>query len=386
MIYIASLPFLDAKSGKITYTPPSSYVAATGSAECQTGQSTLSSQKWRAFFSFNTASIPNHAQLEFVGFWIYLSKNQPFGMPQYYRLKFSIGTFIGGALDGTAEEFNAGTLMVTLESKPAHGTLLDLDEDGHGPEAYVNLSGETDVKVWDDSIQGSGNPSWGLDFNRKYQNCTLHIMYTVPAAKATGRGSASASATVVAAGSATATGIGTAVAAAVVTASGSSIATGRGLAQLIATVAATGSATVTGAGTADAAASVIASGASVATGRGSAQLIAVATAVAGATVTGRGEAEAAATVLSLAAATSTGSATAFCDAWVEGPTASADATGRGFASCHLTAVWFEPMARHFGTRAVTAAHDGVQPVPWVHSASRRCDPDDAWVRGPRRLH
>jgi len=375
MIYIATLPFLDAKSGNITYTPPSSYVAATGSAECQTGQSTFSDTNWRAFFSFNTASIPNHAQIEFVGFLVYLSKNQPFGMPQYYRLKFSIGTFIGGALDGTAEEFNAGTLMVTLESKPAHGTLVDLDEDGHGPEAYVNLSGETDVKVWDDSVQGSGDSSWGIDFNQKYQTCRLQVMYTVPEATATGRGTASASATVTAAGSGTAVGRGTSDVAATVTASGSSVVTGIGLAELVASVAAAGAAMATGVGTAKAAGSATAIGAAAATGRGSAHLIPAVAAAASATMTGRGEAEGVATVMALAAATTTGRGTTLCDAGVEGGTASAVATGRGIANCRLTIVWFEPLARHLGARDVS----------WVHSASRRCNPDDARVRGPRRL-
>jgi len=304
MIYIASLPFLDIKSGKITFTPPSSYVAATGSGNCQTGQQTLSGEKWRAFFNFNTSSIPNHAQIEFVGFLIYLSKTQPFGEPEIYRLKFSIGTFIGAALDGTADEFNAGTLMVTLDSKPGHGTMLDLDQDGHGPEAYVNRTGETDVKVWDDSTQGSGQSSWGLDFNRKFAKCRLHIMYTVPAATATGRGSATASAT-----------------ASVV---GSAIATGRGTVEVAATVEAAGSST--------------------GTGRGAAELIAAVTAAAGATV-----------------------------------------TGRGIASCSSTAVYFGPLARHIGTRAVAAAHDETRSVSWVHSASRRCDPDDVRLRGARRL-
>ena len=304
MIYIASLPFLDIKSGKITFTPPSSYVAATGSGNCQTGQQTLSGQKWRAFFNFNTSSIPSNAQIEFVGFLIYLAKSQPFGRPEIYRLKFSIGTFIGAALDGNAAEFNAGTLMVTLDSKPGHGTLLDLDQDGHGPEAYVNRTGETDVKVWDDSIRGSGDSSWGLDFNRKYSKCRLHIMYTVPAATATGRGSATASATVSAASSATATGRGTVEVAAAVEAAGSATGTGLGAAALIAAV----------------------------------------TAAAGATV-----------------------------------------TGRGIASCSSTAVYFEPLARHFGTRSVGAAHAGIRSVSCVHSASRQCDPDDVRLRGARRL-
>jgi len=386
MVYIAMLPFLNAKSGKITYTPPSSYVAATGSAECQTGQSTLSGQKWRAFFSFNTSSIPNNAQIESVGFLICLAKNQPFGMPQYYRLKFSIGTFIGAALDGTVEEFNAGALMVTLEDKPAHGTLLDLDEDGHGPEAYVNLTGETDIKVWDDSIQGSGDSSWGIDFNQKYQACQLHIMYTVPEATATGRGYATASATVSAAGSATAVGRGTSEASAAVESVAACAVTGRGLAELIASVLASGAAVVTGLGTAEAAASVTAASACTATGRGSAQLVPGVIATGSAIVTGRGEVEGAATVLALAVASSTALGTTFCDALAEGPTASAEATGYGFALCRLTAVWFEPLARHFGTRTVGTSHAGDRAVAWAHSRLLRCDPEDAWVRGPRRLH
>ncbi len=38
MLASSEFNFTDSKSGKITYNPPSSYVSATGWANCQTGK------------------------------------------------------------------------------------------------------------------------------------------------------------------------------------------------------------------------------------------------------------------------------------------------------------------------------------------------------------
>lgn len=306
MISVVSFPFVDGKSGGITFTPPSSYVAATGWASCQTGRDMIAGTTWRAFFNFDTSSIPNHAQVTKVEFLIQLSTLQLEEMPEIYRLKFSIGTFIGVALDGNDTEFNAGTLMVTLTgSKPADNTWLDLDLDGNGPEPYVNLGGDTDIKVWDDSIQGGGDSYWSTDFNSSKAKCKLRVTYQVPTATATGRGTASTTATVTTSGSATAIGSGTSQAEATVTAAGSGAVTGSGTAQAVAVVAVAGS--------------------SLATGRG----------------------------------------TAFCQAIVENISASTTSTGRGFASCRLVAVYVEPVARHSGMRSVRPAHAAARAVSWA---------------------
>ena len=441
---VVQFDFVDSKSGKITYSPPGSYVAATGPSNCQTGQNTVLGTKWRAFFNFDTSSLPDNALISMVEFLVRKSIGQPSGDPQWYQLKFSVGTFIGAALNGTAAEFSAGTLMVTLTGKPADNSWLDLNDEWGSPELYVNRTGDTDIKVWDDSTKGNGDPSWGINFNYGALRCALRITYTVPSATATGRGTASASAAVTTAGRATATGSGTAQAAATVRASGAASATGRGTASLTGTVVGRGSITATGSGSASALARVIvaggatstgigttqatavvtAFGASIASGRGAALLTAIVTALGSGTATGRGIAEGSATValpgscsatgrgtaeliatvIAAGIATATGLGTievaawvtasasaavtgrgmATCDGQVEERTASATATGYGFAWCHLTEVYFDPLARHFGTRAVRAASAGVRSVASVHRVSRACDTEDARTCGARR--
>lgn len=44
MLTSVTFDFVDSKSGKITLSSPSTYVAATGSANCQTGENTLSQE------------------------------------------------------------------------------------------------------------------------------------------------------------------------------------------------------------------------------------------------------------------------------------------------------------------------------------------------------
>ncbi len=166
-------------------------------------------------------------------------------------------------------------------------------------------------------------------------------------------------------GAASATGSGTATADASTTALGAADATGRGGAIAAAAVVAFGSSSVTGRGTAQIVTTVIVAGAGIATGQGSADLAALVVATAVLAATGRG--------------------TAFCVALVVEPGASATSTGRGFAWCCLTEVHFDPLARHFGTRAVPTASAGVRSVSRVHHASRVCVPEDERVCGPRRL-
>ncbi len=186
-------------------------------------------------------------------------------------------------------------------------------------------------------------------------------------------------------GSATASGRGTVQAAGAVTSAGSSHATGTGVSRLDATVVASASFVATGRGTVAASGAVSSSAMCFATGSGGAELIAAVIVAGLGAATGRGIVEIVAAVTISASAIATGRATASCDGELEEQTASATATGRGFAFCLLTAVYFDPLARHFGTRAVRAASAGVRSVSRVHHASRACVPDDERVCGPRRL-
>ena len=310
MIRVVDLPFVEPKSGKITLTSPSTYEAALGSAMCMTGQDVVLTQNWRAYFNFDTSVLPDGARVTGVAFLLRVPIYQPIGNPATYRLKFSIGTFIGATLDGNSAEWNAGALMKTLTAKPTDNTWLDLAAGGTGAENYVNRAGDTDLKVWDDSLRGGGDLSWGLNLNTPKAKCQLRVTYQVPSGTATGRGTALGAARVRAAGGGTATGAGLAEASAWVASVASGVATGRGTAVAVAGVRIPGSGLATGYGEALAVAWVLASG----------QVL---------------------------------------------------ATGYGAAACRLSAAYTEPVARHEGTRAVRAAHAASRSVAWADA--RTCN-------------
>ncbi len=231
MPFTVDLPFSGFRSGKITHTPPSSYVAARGYASCQTGQNVTAGTKWRAFFGFDASALPDIAIMNItkVELLVRLADTQPPGAPQTYALKISIGTWVGATLDGTAAEYDGGTLMVTLAAKPGDGTLIDLAADGQDPTVYINRgAGGTDIKVWDDSTRGTGDASWGINFNTSVNKCILRITYTVPVATLTGVGSLTCAGTVTAMGSATLVGRGSLTCAGSVSVHGSAALVGKG--------------------------------------------------------------------------------------------------------------------------------------------------------------
>ena len=290
MLASAEFSFTDSKSGKITYNPSSSYVAATGWANCLTGKNIQTGENQRAYFSFDTSSLPDHAQVTKVEFLIITLKS-PFIDPLVYRIAFSIGTFIGPTLDGTSEEWSAGAYLLTLYSRPVTGTWLNLDQSGGNPETYVNRTGETDIKVSDYGIGDLEHWFWMTTFNTSRSKCKLRVTYSLPSAAVTGRGTAAASACVIL--------------------PNSGMATGAGTAQSAAMVVSAGVAVVSGYGTAEAAAFLLLAGAAV-------------------------------------------------------------ATGRGNISCELLIYYFEPPARHCGTRTVRSSHTGSRSVSGVHT--RTCPP------------
>lgn len=214
------------------------------------------------------------------------------------------------------------------------------------------------------------------------------IVLVAASADATGRGTAELEAVVIAAGAATATGRGSVVLVAVVTHSASGAATGHGTASCYASVQAPGaSATATGRGTATLTAVVTHSASAICTGRGGASCVASVQGVgASATATGLGTAQLVAVVIAVCGAALTGRGTVYCDAWVLQPGAHATLTGRGFAWCSLSEVYFAPLARHFGTRAVRVGSAGSRRVSSAHSATRSCESEDERLCGARRLN
>ncbi len=167
---------------------------------------------------------------------------------------------------------------------------------------------------------------------------------------------------------------------------GAASVTGSGTAEVLASVAASGAAEATGHGGAIAAAAVIAFGAASVSGLGTAEIVAAVIVSGAGAATGLGSADLAAWVTAAAILAATGAGTAFCMAVVVERGASGTAAGRGFVFCRLTAVYCDPLARHFGTRAVRAASSGVRSVSRVHHASRACDCEDTRTCGSRRLN
>ena len=262
--------FDNAKSGQINLTG-GTYTAATGWDECETGRLTLFN-RWRAYFSFDTSGLDDTAVVTAVKMNI-RRRADPAGDPETYVLKFSIGTFIGSNLDGDATEWAAGTYVKSLYAKPVDKDLVDLTA---AACQHINLTGDTDLKLWDDSTEGGGDPSWATAFNKDTTfRCKLSVYYTIPelgAGTGTGVGTGSGAGTVegVLFGAGTATGVGTAIGAAVLVIPGAGTATGVGTASGSTVLWIPGAGSGTGIGTASGAAMLWLLAAGTATGVGTA--------------------------------------------------------------------------------------------------------------------
>jgi hypothetical protein len=296
--------FTDSKSGMLIRVPPETYYAVPGWDFCITGKNTQTGQIQTAFFSFDTSSLPDAAFVTRVQFQI-ITSGVPTPDPLIYGLGFSIGSFIGPALDGNAEEWNGGAYMVLLGSRPVSGTWLDLSQAGGNPCPFVNPSGDTDIKAWDDSIGDLDHWYWVTDFNTKTSKCKLRVTYVVPHGSCTGRGAA--------------------LAAAGVEYWAHGTALGRGSAQVAARAEIAGQGRATGVGQSQALGMAEISGALEALGKGVAWAAAEARLVAGAT-----------------------------------------ATGIGVAHCRLTPGVFEPEAVHCATRSVQPVHEATRSVASFH--------------------
>ena len=327
--------FDNAKSGRITLIG-GSYTAYTGWAECETGRLTAFN-RWRAFFSFDTSSIPDTAVIINCTMSI-RRRADPVGDPETYVLRFSIGSFIGANLDGDIGEWQGGTEVTSLSVKPADKQTVDLTTASY---PYVNKSGDTDLKLWDDSTEGSGDPSWATKFNKNSaQLCQLNVDWIIPnlgVATATGVGTASAAGTVSGGieANATATGVGTASGSAVLEVPGVATATGVGMAMAAGTVEGVlfGVGTATGIGVISASAVLEVPGTATVKGVGTAAGTAVLEVPCSATVKGVGTATGDATIWLSATATVKGVGTATGTGTVEGVLFGvATATGVGGAA------------------------------------------------------
>jgi len=220
--------FDNAASGYIVKVG-SYYVAATGWDNCNVGQSVTAGITCGAFFSFDTSNLPDHAQIDKVEFRVRGYRNAPIGNPQFYDIRFKIGDIIGGSLDGTAAEWAAGAHMITLTSRPADKTTLDLSDDGNDPTQYVDKSGDTDISIIDHGVQGTGDSAWWAFFNASTtERCKLYVWYSVPSAELSASGSLEAAGEVIRGGTAELAGEGELDAAAIATYDGAGTLDGLG--------------------------------------------------------------------------------------------------------------------------------------------------------------
>ena len=361
------------KSGRVN-NDLGAYSAAIGWDECETGQ-TDPFHRWRAFFNFDTSSIDDSAVIISVTFSV-RRRTDPLGDPETYVLRFSIGTFIGAALDGNVQEWGAGTEVASVSAKPADKDMVPFSSAAH---ALVNLTGDTDVKLWDDSSIGGGDSNYGTNFNKNSgQLCKLNITWTVPqlgVATVTGKGTASAAGTVSGGieGVATATGVGTVSASAVLEVPGVATVKGVGTTTATAVLEVPGAATVKGVGTAAGTAVQELPSTATVKGVGAAAGIAVLEIPGTATATGVGEATAAGTVegVLFGVATATGVGTVLASAVVEIPGA-ATATGVGEAAGDAT-LWLSGKATALGVGSAAGSAtlwlSGVATVKGVGTAA-----------------
>lgn len=175
--------FTDANSGKITKKTgfSTTYTAATGSSNCQCGRDTNppgfdNDWLWYAFFQFDTSALPNNAIILSADILVILAAVQPGGAPDTRAHSFYVGDFIGAALNGTAAEFTGGNLVQTI-SDVSDSTYYDIGT------TNVNVSGNTDVCIRDESVKGAGDDAWGRSFNTTKVKCELRVNYGLPGQK-----------------------------------------------------------------------------------------------------------------------------------------------------------------------------------------------------------
>lgn len=177
MSTVTTFDFDPAKSGMILKSGFATYTPYTGANNCQTGQDASAGTSWRAYFNFDTSSLPDDCETFLREFIVALSDLAPPGEPESYIIKFSVGTFIGAVLTGNAATWNAGTLIITRTERPTDHEVIDLDEEFLCDDSKINKTGDTDLKIWDDSIKGISTWNfWNTLFNNK-RNCQLRITW-----------------------------------------------------------------------------------------------------------------------------------------------------------------------------------------------------------------
>lgn len=160
--------FTDGTSGNILKSG-FVYTATTGWASCQISYSPITRDERRAYFQFDTSSIPENAIIEKVELKLIDAAAQPVNVTASGTIY--MGTFIGGTLNGDVGEWTAGNNVAMIAF--ASGTWFDL-----GSKGIANLSktAETDIKIIGNY---SGLVAEGRDFNTARDKSQLRVTYHV---------------------------------------------------------------------------------------------------------------------------------------------------------------------------------------------------------------
>ena len=156
------------------------YSAATGAANCDTamnGASPFILAEKRAFFQFDTSSIPSSAVITKVEFYVYEDQSlQPATAPDEVRMY--IGDWIGASLDNSAADFDGGTYTDIDVLSYGHDVWIDLTTDStEDPIQYVQ-GGTIDIAL---RPFNSASKNSGRNYNELGKGlCKLRVTYNIP--------------------------------------------------------------------------------------------------------------------------------------------------------------------------------------------------------------
>lgn len=172
----STLNFTDGVSGYVLKNAFGSYSVSTGWASCDIAKNDLLNTEKRAFFQFDTSSLPDDSIVTTVEFYLQEDLTQPSTTPD--DVYCYIGNWVGSSLDASADDFNGGNYMVAQSSGSLQAsTWNDLSLEDNDPTGYISLNGTTDIALH--CINNSPKNS-GRNYNTSKNKCQLRVTYDLP--------------------------------------------------------------------------------------------------------------------------------------------------------------------------------------------------------------
>lgn len=128
----------------------------------------------RTYWNFNTSSLPPYAFVRKVEFYLSVFSALSGGptCPSTWKTSFNVGTWIGAALD--VSDFWGGTYCAQVSGTPST-QWVDLGWTGVGA---INLTGETDVMVYDQSNYSLPCAGWSVSLRKGGKSgCLLRVTW-----------------------------------------------------------------------------------------------------------------------------------------------------------------------------------------------------------------